>query len=206
MVEAGQKFHMVTAISFAGRVKQGLRSWNVKCDCGKEWVVQERSLNQRTRSCGCDRMNHLTFYRHGKHMSSEYRIWAMMVQRCTNSDNDNFVHYGKRGISVCERWLKFENFYQDMGQRPSKIHSIDRIDNDGNYEPGNVKWSTRREQMRNTRRNRSVIILGKTMVMLDAANLLGVKRESIYWYARYHKVSHQQAVDFYVNKYPPVSA
>ena len=93
-----------------------------------------------------------------------------------------------------------------MGQRPSKIHSIDRIDNDGNYEPGNVKWSTRREQMRNTRRNRSVIILGKTMVMLDAANLLGVKRESIYWYARYHKVSHQQAVDFYVNKYPPVSA
>lgn len=78
-----------------------------------------------------------------------------MIQRCTNLKNAQYKWYGARGIKVCERWLKFDNFYKDMGNRPSPELEIDRINNDGNYEPGNVKWSTRKEQMNNMRRNKN---------------------------------------------------
>lgn len=81
--------------------------------------------------------------------SSEYRSWQMMKNRCLNTKASDYKHYGGRGITMCNRWLSFENFLEDMGRRPTPLHSIDRVDPYGNYEPDNCKWSTREEQSRN---------------------------------------------------------
>jgi hypothetical protein len=85
----------------------------------------------------------------------EYKTWIGIKKRCLNSSANNYVNYGGRGIKVCDRWLEsFENFYADMGRKPSPEHSIDRIDVDGDYEPSNCRWATRREQMLNTRKQK----------------------------------------------------
>jgi hypothetical protein len=87
--------------------------------------------------------------------SSEFRTWVNIKQRCYNINTPYYINYGERGIKVCNRWLEsFENFYEDMGPKPTPYHSIDRINNDGNYEPSNCKWATKKEQQNNTRRNK----------------------------------------------------
>jgi hypothetical protein len=91
-------------------------------------------------------------FKHGYHKTSEYRSWQHMKARCTNPNNDNYRYYGGRGIMVCDRWMKsFADFIVDMGLKPSKEYSLDRIDNNGNYEPSNCKWSSKSEQLSNRR-------------------------------------------------------
>lgn len=92
--------------------------------------------------------------RHGMSKSPEHRAWQQMLQRCRNPKHRAYPSYGGRGISVCDRWLTFENFFEDVGQRPSAAHSIDRINNDGNYEPNNVRWASGAQQQRNRRTSR----------------------------------------------------
>lgn len=125
-------------------------------------------------------------YRHGYKTagkySSEYSIWMNMRARCNNPRNGSYDKYGGRGITVCERWqADFLNFLQDMGRRPSTDHSIDRIDNDGDYEPGNCRWATRKEQCRNRRSSRRIGFCGETKTMAEWAEETGLPTNVIFW-------------------------
>jgi hypothetical protein len=146
----------------------GNRYYLCQCSCGNEAVVMlSNLLGGRTKSCGClnselaaerTRLRNTT---HGMYGTREYNIWNAMVDRCTNEKHHNYGLYGGRGIEVCDRWFNsVENFYTDMGDRPPGM-SLDRIDNDGDYEPDNCRWATAKEQSRNKRNNR--LIEGKAM-------------------------------------------
>jgi len=132
-----------------------------RCGCGTEFEARTTNVNTgRTRSCGClqrtrsaETLRKLRL-RHGRTGTRLHRIWVAMRRRCDYPAGHNYAYYGGRGITVCARWRdSFESFAGDMGEPPTEHHSIDRIDPDGNYEPGNCRWATRSEQMRNTRRS-----------------------------------------------------
>jgi hypothetical protein len=164
---AGIRFGRLTVLGFAGQANGGNSLWFCRCDCGNLTRVQGNSLsNNTTRSCGCLNIESATTHGHTKKykMSREYITWNAMLSRVRNENNPNFYNYGGRGISVCERWLKFENFFADMGNKP-KGTSIDRINNDGNYEPSNCRWATNAVQANNKRSNRYLTHIGKTQTI-----------------------------------------
>ena len=144
-IEVGGKFGRWTVVRYAGKVKQ-YRYWGCICDCGTERKVRQYALLAgKTRSCGC-LANELTAARsttHGKTKTPEYQAWISMLKRCYKPRTRAYQNYGGRGIRVCKRWRdSFENFLEDMGERPSAIHSLDRRDNDGDYTPSNCRWAT----------------------------------------------------------------
>lgn len=136
------------------------RRIKVKCGCGNIFIVARQSIaSGLTSSCGCinKQMCGDRARTHGKSGSAEYNSWASIHQRCYYQNSTEYYLYGARGIKVCDRWKKFENFYKDMGEKPSPRHSIDRINNDGNYEPSNCRWATYHQQQSNRRNNNATV-------------------------------------------------
>lgn len=119
-----------------------------------------------------------TTYKNGK-QRPEYYAWRNMIRRCYDINTERYVHYGARGITVCDRWLTFENFFLDMGERPTDGHSIDRINNDGNYEPSNCKWSTFLEQSYNKRSNIWIEHNGIKRTITQWAKAIGIDRKTL---------------------------
>jgi hypothetical protein len=170
----GQRFGHLTAVE---RVAVGTRTvWRCECDCGGTITALTNKLRAgRVRSCGCLRRPHghrLADENGGR--SSEYIIWEGIVQRCTDPSCSAWERYGARGITVCERWRTFADFLSDMGTRPSRAHSIDRIDNDRGYEPGNCRWATATEQANNRSNNHRISYAGETATIAQWSRRTGV--------------------------------
>lgn len=181
----GETFGRWRAISYAGGGK-----WNCVCECGRRSCVRRDHLKSgASRSCGCLHAE-LAARRRLKHgqnrigrTTPEYRAWANAKDRCFNPNVRNYASYGGRGITMCDEWTwSFEAFFAHIGSRPSPRHSLDRYpDNDGNYEPGNVRWATPTEQGRNVRVNRLLTVQGVRMCLTEAAKKYGKHRK---WIAR----------------------
>ena len=163
-ITQGTRFNQLIVISETSP-KHKNRRFLCRCDCGNEVTVYlDRLRHSLTQSCGCYQRQRARESQtaHGMRRSSSYNSWSGMVARCKNPNHPAFDSYGERGIKVCDRWLKFENFYADMGEKPDN-HSLDRIDNNGSYCPENCKWSTVKEQNNNKRSNRLLTADGMTL-------------------------------------------
>lgn len=183
----GKKFGRLTAIHRVENIDRAT-VWLFKCDCGKEKEIRLTQVlypnhPKRTYSCGC--LNDELKRARAKHgaarnyhntvLSGEYKSWQEMKYRCLNKNSMSYRHYGGRGITVCDRWLhSFENFLSDMGRKPGAQYSIDRVDNNGNYEPGNCRWATPMEQGGNTRCNKWIEYKGERMIQNDWARKFGM--------------------------------
>jgi hypothetical protein len=174
---SGLRFGRLVVSRDSGRRSFKSVIWECLCDCGNATFVLAGNLRRgRTTSCGCyhREITSLAKRTHGEghNRSDEYSVWSGIKQRCTNPQDSSYRNYGGRGITMCARWLiSYESFLSDIGRRPSKLHSIERAANNGNYEPGNCRWATAAEQARNQRRN----LIYKGRLVYDIAAERGIK-------------------------------
>lgn len=172
----GQRRGMLTFISLSDKMMLGNRDkfWNAICDCGTEVVTRGAGYVQ---SCGC--YNVICRQTHKQTGTPTHVSWLRMRNRCNNPSASDYHRYGGRMVKVCDRWGVFENFREDMGDRPSLKHSIDRIDNDGDYEPSNCRWATMSEQARNRRSTSYLVIDGICKCLPDWAGQYDIDLERV---------------------------
>ena len=175
-MKAGDRYGRLIVVSFSHRKRSRLY-WNFRCDCG---TVKATRVDQvkcgDTQSCGClhSEISSAICLRRATHNLAGtpiHYVWSRMLSRCRNKKDKSYPRYGGRGICVCKRWLRFANFFADMGNIPSPKHTLDRIDNSGNYEPENTRWATPTEQARNRRSTRVVSFQGKEMSLAEACEI-----------------------------------
>jgi len=200
-LQAGDKFGKLTLIESIYQGKGKSNKWLCSCDCGNETKVFSYNFrNGNTTQCAdCvikSRAKNRT--RHGDlaggKCALEYSCWIQIKMRCYNKKNKRYERYGGRGITVCDKWLNdYSQFLKDMGRRPDDCSSIDRIDNDGNYEPGNCKWANVYDQAKNKSNNVMLTLNGKTTHLLEWERITGIKERTI---ARRLKIgwSHEKAL------------
>lgn len=177
----------VLGLDHVEKVKNGsVVYWRCRCSCENQTIVTVRTGNLKsghTQSCGCFQKERAVDAvteantKHGMTGKPIHKTWKHINQRCTNPNNPQYPSYGGRGIKVCERWLKFENFYEDVSKLPhfgEKGYTLDRIDNNKGYEPSNVRFATPKEQARNRRSNAIVEYEGEQMTLAEAAELSGI--------------------------------
>ena len=175
---SGQKIGRLTVLKRVEN-KSGRVRWLCKCDCGN---VTQATANQlitgKKVSCGCFKKEKLKYEKktHGLSSSKTYYSWCNMIRRCNQKNHRAFIHYGGRGISVCERWMTFENFLSDMGEKPDGL-TLERKNVNGNYEPSNCRWATPSQQAANTRR--TIVWNGQKTTIKAVAAKHGVPRTSL---------------------------
>ena len=204
--ETGNKFHRLTAVR---RIYNGKRGtpWEFKCDCGN--IVISTITNVKhgtTKSCGCLLIEVLRerSITHGhsvnRKRSKTLKLWYGAKSRCFNPNDERYPNYGERGITMCERWSSsFQNFLDDMGECPSG-KSIDRIDVNGNYEPGNCSWATSMQQARNRTDNVYVSHNGTTMILKDFASVMGVGYKNLHRHVRMNGADPHEAAAYLKSK------
>lgn len=160
--------------------KKGTRRYvRCRCDCGNETVARLSHIRSgQIKACGCQvEARKLT---HGMSGTPEYRSWCHMIDRCCNPRCTDYQNWGGRGITICDEWRgNFVFFYEHIGPRPSEAHTVDRIDNERGYEPGNVRWATRKEQARNMRVNTLLELDGKVLPIAAWAETLGINPRTL---------------------------
>lgn len=193
---AGQRFGKLVVLNRAPN--RGRRTiWNCQCDCGKRAQVGAEKMKAGTVSCGCyiteviRRHGHT--YSENKKPSRTYKAWVNMRSRVDGVTDYYVRHYTSRGIAVCAQWHNFDAFLVDMGECPPGL-SLDRKDNDGNYEPGNCRWATRKQQAANTRRTLLVVVDGETMCLAYACERIGVKYNTAHARIRNQGMTPQEAL------------
>lgn len=181
----GDLVGVATFICYLPKVKSSTRG-RFKCFCGNIFDARIGDVRRGNLGCGCRKHGEgHPCYKHGHshrtHATLTYNSWKAAINRCHRPKHKKFDYYGGVGISVCDRWrYSFENFLEDMGERPSKQHSLDRYPNkSGNYEPGNCRWATRKEQIENRDCTIYITFMGKKMTLIDWSLESGVNRNTL---------------------------
>jgi len=166
------------------------------CLCGTRKLIRIDSLNNgESKSCGCLHREAVT--KHGMKKTKIYHVWAIMLDRCNNPHSIKYPNYGGRGIKVCDRWLKFENFFTDMGDKPSEEYSLDRINNDGDYTKDNCRWATNKEQSRNKRNNIKCEINGEIKLLIEWCEIYKANYYTVYEVINYKNWKVIDALNYY---------
>lgn len=170
--------------------------WNCICECGNATTVSCSSLHKQ-KSCGCLKSAGIkaaqTVHGHASKTADtihEYNSWLAMIRRCTDPSHGSFKNYGGRGISIAPEWLDLDAFIRDMGRRPTALHTLDRIDNNGHYSASNCRWADRKTQARNRRNNRNITFRGKTQAVAAWCEELGINK----WTVK-HRLRHGVSVN-----------
>lgn len=181
----GLRFGRWLVLRRDGVKRNGHAAWWCQCDCGVEAQVEGSAMQVGRSSCCVRCRSRLPGLLTSVRDMPEHRSWNSMKSRCLNRNNGHYTNYGGRGITVCDRWRdSFEAFLHDMGVRPTAQHTLERINNAGNYEPGNCRWATRAEQQANTRATRLATISGNTRPVRTWALALGVAPSTVYYRIR----------------------